>query len=204
MSTFDPNRYLTLDELLERIEAARSQYASLKGLGQVPDRTVRFYAEQGLLPNVARGRGKKYPADFVWKILFIRLLTQLHQLKLSHIGLAMRQVDVETMRRVVTGEEPLEVAVQGDDEAVARHTAKGHKIVEVEPVKGREDQSAEKDGQKWTLLLDRAEVVLRVRADLPAAKQAQLKHIASLIKSIVEGSDAVQRTRRAIVARRGT
>ena len=186
MSPFDPNRYLTLEELLERVEAARREYAPLKGLTQVPDRTVRFYAEQNLLPNVARGRGKKYPADFVWKVLFIRLLTQVHQLKLAHIASAMRQVDVETMRRVVTGEEPLEIASQGDAGAVARHAAKGHKVVSIEPAKGSEDEDAEKSDSGWKSLVDHRDVVLRVRTALSPAKRAQLRHIARLIESIVE------------------
>ena len=195
MKSLELSQYLTLAELLQVIEETRARYAALKKIEAVPDRTIRFYAEQGLLPNVVRGRGKKYPSDFVWKVLFIRLLTQRHQLKLAHVASAMRKVDVETMRRVVTGEEPLEFASPTDSVAAARHAARGHRVVDLESAPVDTGASCGKESDGWTTLVDQAHVVVRVRAGLSTAKRGQLRQIARLIESIVEETEVAGRGR---------
>ena len=91
---------------------------------------MRFYIEKELLPPPGRsGPGKKYPYETVWKVLFIRLLSTRHGLSLNYLRQTMSDVPVETMRRVVTGEEPLEVQSAPDAEAVKRHAARGYQVV---------------------------------------------------------------------------
>jgi DNA-binding transcriptional MerR regulator len=177
MEHFDPNRFLTLQELQDDLDEVREGYPSLSSFESVAPRTIRFYAEQGLLRKVARGRGKKYPADYVWRIWFIRRLMQEHQLKLAQIKEAMRKVDVETMRRVVTGEEPLEVAMTGDAKAVARHAGKGSVVT-------LSDETSEP--AKWRVLLRSESAVLKVRSGLPPGKIRQLKRVAALIHSLLD------------------
>jgi len=191
MKLIDPNSKLTLEELLDEIELTRKKFApkypAMKDLSKVPERTIRFYAEQKLLPAVDRGRGnKKYSPEFVWRVLFIRLLTQVHQLNLAYIGSVMKQVDVETMRRVLTGEEPLEIASPTDVGAAKRHAAKGYKVVALEPVQDISEREPEEGDEGWVALVDQANAVFRIRADLPEAKRRQLEQVAMLIQSIVD------------------
>lgn len=120
---------LTLDEVCETVNRLRKGHRALARSDKVTGRRVRFYVERELLPGVRSGPGKKYPGDTVWKILFIRLLQLQRGLPLKAMRHALQQVPVETMRRVVTGEESLEFLDHSDPEAVERHLAKGYQVV---------------------------------------------------------------------------
>ena len=130
MEAIDPTAYLTLEELCAEVaRLGRRQRLVAKG-EEISGRTVRFYIEKELLPPPGRsGPGKKYAYETVWRVLFVRLLKARYELPLNQMRQTMRSVDVETMRRVVTGEEPLEVANGADVAAVRRHAAKGYQVV---------------------------------------------------------------------------
>jgi hypothetical protein len=85
------------------------------------------------------------------------------------------------MRRVVTGEEPLEVLTTPDAGAVNRHAAQGYQVV---PLTGMPERGA--DAGDWQVLLDSGDVVLKARADLSPAKLRQLQQVAGLVRSILE------------------
>src|SRR5512139_3375600 len=108
MDTIDPTAYLTLEELCAELNRLGRRHRLVAKDEDIAGRTVRFYIEKELLPPPGRsGPGKKYPYDTVWKVLFIRLLRARYELSLNQMRQTMQSVDVETMRRVVTGEEPL-------------------------------------------------------------------------------------------------
>jgi len=188
METLDLNAYLTLEELCAEVNRLRRRFPPLAKTDAVTGRTVRFYVERELLPSARPGPGKKYPYETVWKVLFIRLLSTKHGLSLNYLRQTMRDVPVETMRRVVTGEEPLEVANTSDAEAAKRHAAKGYQVVALTGVPavgvGSDDEAPGADD--WRVLVDSGGVVLKARADLSAAKLRQLQQIAGLVRSIMD------------------
>ncbi len=181
METLDPNAYLTLDELCDEVNRLRRRFSPLAKTDPVTGRTVRFYVERELLSSVRPGPGKKYPRETVWKVLFVRLLSTKRGMPLDHLRQAMKDVPVETMRRVVSGEEPLEVLSAPDVEAVKRHTAQGYQVVPLTgvPARGR-------DAGDWEVLVRNEDVVLKVREGLAPAKSKQLRHIAALIRALDE------------------
>lgn len=180
METLDPHKYLTLDELCAEVNQLRRRYAPLAKTEEVTGRTVRFYVERELLPSVRPGPGKKYPRETVWKVLFIRLLSTRHKVPLDHLRQAMNEVPLETMKRVVTGEEPLEVLGRPDPEAMTRHAAQGYQVV---PLTGVPERGSR--GGDWQVLVQNPDVVLKARAGLAPAKLKQLRQIAELVRSIV-------------------
>ena len=183
METLDPKAYLTLEELCEEVNRLRRRFPALAKTDAVTGRTVRFYVERELLvlPSLRPGPGKQYPYETVWKVLFIRLLSTKHRLPLNYLRETMQSVDAETMRRVVTGEEPLEIASRSDAEAVRRHATQGYRVVALTGV--AEGGSVEDD---WPVLVRTEDVVLKVREGVDAAKLKQLRHIAALIRTLGE------------------
>ena len=183
METLNPKAYLTLAELCEEVNRLRRRLPLLAKTEAVTERTVRFYVQRELLvlPSLRPGPGKQYPYETVWKVLFVRLLSAKYGMPLEHLRQAMHEVPVETMRRVVTGEEPLEVLTTPDAEAVKRHTAQGYQVV---PLTGMPERGA--DAGDWQVLLDSGDVVLKARADLSPAKLRQLQQVAGLVRSILD------------------
>lgn len=182
MQTIDPSALLTLEELCSEVNRLGRRHRLVTKDESVSGRTVRFYIEKELLPPPGRsGPGKKYPYETVWKVLFIRLLSTRHGLSLNYLRQTMRDVAVETMRRVVTGEEPLEVRCAPDAEAVKRHAAKGYQVV---PLTGVPERGT--DAADWQVLVRSEDAVLKVRAGIAAPKLKQLKHIAALIRALGE------------------
>ena len=180
METIDPSAFLTLEELCTEVTRLGRRHRLVAKDEEFPGRTVRFYIEKELLPPPGRsGPGKKYPYETVWKVLFIRLLSTKHGLSLNYLRQTLREVPVETMRRVVTGEEPLEVQTVPDAEAVKRHAAKGYQVV---PLTGVPERGA----GEWQVLLRNEDVLFQVRAGLAPAKLKQLRHIAALIRALDE------------------
>ncbi len=187
MKPLDPNAYLTLHELCVEVNELR------KGLDQIAEtealtgRTVRFYVEKQLLPSVRSGPGKKYPYDTVWKILFVRLLQFQHQIQLNQIAHVLQEVDVETMRRVVTGEEPIELRSAPDLDSVRRHLEQGYQVVGLPQVAEavHENEPSWRDDKGWQTLLKTPDVQISVRDGLPVAKVKQLQQVAGLVQSIL-------------------
>jgi DNA-binding transcriptional MerR regulator len=179
METLDPNAYLTLEELCAEVtRLGRCHRLVAKG-DEISGRTVRFYIEKELLPSVRSGPGKKYPYDTVWKVLFIRLLSKEHELPLNYLRETMQSVDAETMRRVVMGEEPLEVRATPDVEAVKRHKARGYQVVALTG----ESKHGVNSGD-WRVLAQTKDVVLQVRDGVAPGRLTQLRHIAALIRAL--------------------
>jgi DNA-binding transcriptional MerR regulator len=184
METIDPSAFLTLEELCTEVTRLGRRHRLVTKDEEFSGRTVRFYVEKELLPSPGRsGPGKKYPYETVWKALFIRLLKSKHGLSLNYLRQTMHDVPVETMRRVVMGEEPLEVQTTPDAEAVKRHAAKGYQVV---PLTGVPERGA--DRGDWQVLVQTEDVRLTVREGLAAPKLKQLKHIAALIRALDEES----------------
>lgn len=182
MEAIDPIAFLTLEELCDEVNRLGRRHRLVAKGEEVSGRTVRFYIEKELLPPPGRsGPGKKYPYETVWQVLFIRLLSTRHGLSLNYLRQTMRDVPVETMRRVVIGEEPLEVQRAPDVEAVKRHAAQGYQVVPLTgvPASGR-------DAGEWQALVRSEDVLLKVREGLAPAKLKQLKHIAALIRALDE------------------
>jgi DNA-binding transcriptional MerR regulator len=178
-----PAAQLTLKELCDEVNKRWRRYHPKRGdNGNVIDgRTVRFYIAKELIPGVRTGPGGKYPPETVWRVLFIRLLQHRHRLSLDQVRLAMRQVPVETMQRVVTGEEPLEVRGPDDREAVERHLAEGYQVVPLPLDHGGEALTT----SDWDTLVSTADLQISVRDDLPPGKRRQLEQLAALARSIV-------------------
>lgn len=181
MEAFDHKALLTLDELCAEVNRLRRGAPGLGKTDPVSGRTVRFYVEKELLPSVRPGPGKKYPYDTVWRVLFVRLLSTKHGMPLDYLRDAMDTVDVETMRRVVTGEEPLEVLGAPDEAAERRHRERGYQVKALRPVAERGEL-----GEGWQVLAQTGDAVLKVRAGLAPAKRKQLVHIAALIRALDE------------------
>jgi len=182
METIDPSAFLTLEELCTEVTRLGRRHRLVTKGEEVTGRTVRFYIEKELLPPPGRsGPGKKYPYETVWKLLFIRLLSTKHGLSLNYLRQTLREVPVETMRRVVTGEEPLEVLTTPDAEAVKRHATQGYQVV---PLTGVPERGA--DAGDWQVLVWNEDVRLQVCAGITAPKLKQLKHIAALIRALDE------------------
>ena len=181
METLDPNAYLTLEELCAELTRLGRRHRLLTKGDEISGRTVRFYIEKELLPSVRSGPGKKYPYDTVWKVLFIRLLSTRHGLPLNYLRETMQSVDVETMRRVVIGEEPLEVRATADEDAVKRHTAQGYQVV---ALTGESEQGV--NPGDWLVLAQTKDAVLRVRDGVTPVRLKQLRHIAALIRALDE------------------
>jgi len=182
MEAIDPAALLTLEELCAEVTRLGRRHRLVAKDEEFSGRTVRFYIEKELLPPPGRsGPGKKYPYETVWKVLFIRLLSTKHGLSLNYLRQTMRDVPVETMRRVVTGEEPLEIQTVPDAEAVKRHAAKGYPVVALTGVPQRGTDMGD-----WQVLLRNEDVLLGVREGLAPAKLKQLRHIAALIRALDE------------------
>lgn len=175
------NAYLTLEQLCDEVNRLWRGNGWGARDKRVTGRTVRFYVEEDLLPAVRPGPGKKYPYETVWRVLFIRVLRKKHKVTLEYLRGAMNSVDVETMRRVVTGEEPLEVRSTLDAEVVRRHKAQGFRVV---ALTGAPQHVANPDG--WQVLARTKDVVLTVREGLAPLKLRQLRHIAALIRALDE------------------
>lgn len=182
MEALNLHRFLTLEELCDEVNRLRRGVSGLGKTDPVSGRTVRFYVERELLPSVRPGPGKKYPYDTVWRVLFVRLLSTKHGMPLDYLRDAMRSVDAETMRRVVIGEEPLEVLTSPDEAAAQRHRARGYQVKTLHPV-----AELSESGEGWQVLAETGDVVLKVRRGLSPAKRKQLIHIAALIRALDEG-----------------
>lgn len=185
MEAIDPTAFLTLEELCDEVSRLGRRHRLVAKGEEVSGRTVRFYIEKELLPPPGRsGPGKKYPYETVWKVLFIRLLGQhpkTKNLTLNQMRQTMRDVSVETMRRVVTGQEPLAVASLADTTAAKLHAAQGYQVVPLTGVPARGT-----DLRDWQVLVRNEDVLLTVREGLAPAKLKQLKHIAALIRALDE------------------
>lgn len=181
MEALDLRSVLTLQELCDEVNRLRRGVSGLGKTDPVGGRTVRFYVERELLPSVRPGPGKKYPYETVWRVLFIRLLSTKHGMPLEYLHDAMNSVDADTMRRVVTGEEPLEVLTAPDEDAAQRHRARGYQVKALRPVAERAES-----GEVWQVLAQTGDAVLRIRDGLPSAKRKQLSHIAALIRALDE------------------
>ena len=182
METLDPNAYLTLDELCDEVNRLRRRFSPLAKTDPVTRAHGAVLCGAGAaVASVRPGPGKKYPRETVWKVLFIRLLSTKRGMPLDHLRQAMKDVPVETMRRVVTGEEPLEVLTTPDAEAVKRHAAQGYQVVPLTGVPARGT-----DAGDWQVLVRNEDVLLKVREGLAPAKLKQLKHIAALIRALDE------------------
>lgn len=189
MEIIDPKAYLTLKQLCIEVNILGRHYNLVAKGETIKDRTVRFYIQEKLvaqLPKVRSGPGKKYPYDTVWKVLFVRLLSTKHELSLAYVKQAVQSVNAETMRRVVTGEEPLEVARPEDPvllqiQAAQRHAAQGFQVV---PLMGVPERG--RDASDWQVMLNTRDVVLKARADLSPAKLRQLHQVAELVRSILD------------------
>ena len=127
----DSTPTMTLEELLKRTNAALSaQFSRGEAAAPFTERTLRYYVSQGLLPRLGtRGPGARYPESFVWRLLFIRRLQQERSLTLEMVRRVMDQVTPETMARVVSGEEPLEIASELDPGALRARVETGEEIV---------------------------------------------------------------------------
>jgi len=179
MKTLDLTKVLTLEQLCGEVNRLRRDVPGLGKKRPASGRTVRFYVGQGLLPSVRSGPGKKYPYDMVWRVLFIRLLSTGHGVPLEYLRDAMNTLDVETMRRVVTGEEPLEVLTSPDEAVARRHRERGYEVRTLRPVAERGEP-----GEGWPVLAQTGDAVLKVRRGLAPAKRKQLAHIAALIRAL--------------------
>ena len=179
MKALDPNAVLTLEELCDEVNRLGHRQGLVTKGEDVTGRTVRFYIEKELLPSARPGPGKKYPYGTVWRVLFIRLLSSRHGMPLDYMRDAMQSVDVETMRRVVTGEEPLEVLAAPDEAAAQSHRARGYQVKALRPVATRGVS-----GAGWTVLAQTRHAVLRVREDVAPVRLKQLQHIAALIQAL--------------------
>jgi DNA-binding transcriptional MerR regulator len=181
VDSLDPNAYLTLEELCAEVTRLGRQHRLLAKGEEISGRTVRFYIEKELLPSARSGPGKKYPYGTVWKVLFIRLLSTRHGLPLNYLRETMQTVDVETMRRVVSGKEPLEVLTTPDAEAAKRHATQGYRVV---ALTGAPESAGNSDD--WQTLVGSADVVLKVHNGVAPARLKRLQHIAALIRSLDE------------------
>ena len=102
---------LELTGLLEEANRLRQSNPELADTEAFTDRTVYYYAQQGLLPRASRrrGPGTTYPADFVDRLLFIRRLQKERSLTLAHIREVMEKASSQTIHDVAHGREPLEL-----------------------------------------------------------------------------------------------
>ena len=102
---------LELTGLLEEANRLRQSNPELADTEAFTDRTVYYYAQQGLLPRASRrrGPGTTYPADFVDRLLFIRRLQKERSLTLAHIREVMEKASGQTIHNVAHGREPLEL-----------------------------------------------------------------------------------------------
>lgn len=175
------NAYLTLEQLCDEVNDLWRGYRWGAKDKKVTGRTVRFYVGEDLLPAVRPGPGKKYPYETVWRVLFIRVLRKKHKVTLEYLRGAMQSVDVETMRRVVTGEEPLEVRTTPDAGAVKRHKSQGYQVVALTGAPQHTGSS-----KHWEVLAQTQDAVLQVRDGVAPAKLKQLRHIAALIRALDE------------------
>ena len=102
---------LELTGLLEEANRLRQSNPELADTEAFTDRTVYYYAQQGLLPRASRrrGPGTTYPADFVDRLLFIRRLQKERSLTLAHIREVMEKASSQTIHNVAHGREPLEL-----------------------------------------------------------------------------------------------
>lgn len=181
MKSIDPTEYLTIQELADEVNRLGPEQDIVAKGEEVSPRTIRFYVQKKLLPSVRSGPGKKYPYEAVWKVLFVRLLNTRHGLSLNYLRQAMRSVDTDTMRSVVLGEEPLEIASPRDLKAIRRHADAGYQVVELTG-----ESAIPKPDRDWQVLLDSSEVMLKVSADLPSAKMRQMRQIAELAASLLQ------------------
>lgn len=191
MGTIDIDERLTMQELCTAINALQAEHPIVAGTDSVSPRTVRFYIEKGLLDPVRSGPGKKYPAETVWRVLFIRLLQQQHAMELTDIARVLRKVKPATMQKVVEGVEPLEITRRFDPDQIRRHQAQGYEAVDVRGsrVLAREDEPANPAHYRWEPLVDTDAVKFVIRRDLRGRKRKQLAQVAGLVRAIIDEDD---------------
>lgn len=115
-------------------EASRLAKRVLRGKGGRPitSRTIRYWTDKGLLePRGGPNLAGRYEPEFVLRCVFIRKLQELEAIPLEGIQRVMTTVDLETIRRVVEGEEPLDLAHEIDPEAVDQRRAKGEEVIDL-------------------------------------------------------------------------
>jgi DNA-binding transcriptional MerR regulator len=104
---------LNLPELLKEANRLKDSIPELADTDEFTDRTVYYYAQQGLLPRSSRkrGPGTRYPEEFVDRLLFIRRLQKEQSLTLANIREVMENVSPQTIHNVGRGLEPLEIRI---------------------------------------------------------------------------------------------
>jgi DNA-binding transcriptional MerR regulator len=141
----------------------------LSGLGDLSEATIRYYQQKGLFkPAGSSGKEARYSEDTLWRIIFIRIV-QLQsaqvsgtKLTLEDIARVMNSGDMsDVIRRVALGKEKLTTAVL---------------------------PTAEAHHGDWTSFAVHPDVRLEVKRKLSRAQRKQLKKIAELVESIIEGS----------------
>ena len=121
---------LTLEELVERTNAALARLPDSRDAAPFNERTVRYYVSEGLLPcSGTRGPGARYPEGFIWRLLFVRRLQREARLALDDIRSAMEQVTEDTMQSVVQGRAPLDIRGHATAQEVRARQQSGEQMV---------------------------------------------------------------------------
>ena len=180
------NERLSLDQLRERAEEARTQHDALRLADPVSERQIRYYVQKRLLPRAGtRGPGTRYSSELVWRILFILQLQQ-YGLSLDHIKTAMRDVRESTMRDVIEGRERLTIASDLSPSEIAHRVDSGEKVVDLE-----ERTQDYKDS--WNTVVDRDRLKVEVRGELNAYQQKLVRQATALLATAI--SDGGKRSK---------
>lgn len=184
MGAVDIDKKLTMLELCEAVNALREMHPVVAATTEVAPRTVRYYIEKGLLEPVRSGPGKKYPAEAVWRVLFIRLLQETHNLELADIASFLPKIPAATMQRIVEGDEPLEVARQFSPAQIRRHRDRGFDVLALGQ-RGNASGAGANESD-WQNVLESKAVRVAVSKRLRGVKRRQVMQAVGLIRSIVE------------------
>lgn len=140
------NQY-EMDELLDLTNKKQSELFGSDRSEAISVRTFRYWINRGLVPRKGyRGRMATYSQETVDRLLFIRMLQKKEGLSLHMIGQTLEAVEDETIARVVSGEESLDMVADLSQEETDRRLRSGEQLVDF-GTKGRYDRRRSRRGR---------------------------------------------------------
>jgi DNA-binding transcriptional MerR regulator len=150
-------------ELIDEYERQRTELPHLSGLGELSEATVRYYQQKGLFrPAGSSGKEARYSSDTLWRIIFTRIL------QLQSAQVLNRKPTLPEIANIL----------QGIDAAIIERIAKGREELSIgimPETSGWQDYSSHPD------------IKLEIQGELSAAQQEQVRLIAKLLSSILQG-----------------
>jgi DNA-binding transcriptional MerR regulator len=199
---------LTLPQLLEEANELLARAPDLTTAVPFEARTMRYWVKEGLLPRIGtRGTSSRYPRSFAHRLVFIRMLQQRHGLTLDHIREHLANLDEKTVKAVVEGTEPLEVADYStfDPDEIERRRARGEQVIILTGAAGARESATDYLASvgkrfrstsaksprtpaaptRWEAAWRGKDIEIRVRVTLSESQRKQVQLTGELLQSLI-------------------